>query len=266
MWPVHDRRPAPCEVIGVAVALAVKLHRVAAGHNRRSVTRMTAILVVEDDAEMGTHLKRGLENEGYEVTLVKNGIDALIATANTDFAAAAVDVMLPEMSGFEICRHLRKHGSTLPVLLLTARDAIEDRVHGLDSGADDYLTKPFAFAELSARIRALVRRDASVSKSTLRIGQLSLDAATVRASVSGVTVSLSTKEFALLWLLASRANSPLSRADILAEVWGTVTHIDPTIVDQYVRYLRRKLEPVASGISISAVRGIGYRLSVDADQ
>jgi two-component system OmpR family response regulator len=221
---------------------------------------VTKILVVEDDPAMGALVESGLREEGYDVTLVSNGIDALIAVAHDDFAAAAVDVMLPEMTGFEICRHLRAQGSTLPVLLLTARDAVEDRVAGLDSGADDYLTKPFAFVEFTARIRALVRRDASTVRSTLRVGSLDLDSATIRVSVSGASLPVSAKEFALLWLLASRPGEILSRDDILSEVWGTTRHIDHTIVDQYVSYVRRKLEPVDSGVKISTIRGTGYSL------
>jgi two-component system OmpR family response regulator len=221
---------------------------------------MPRILVVDDDREMGALVAGGLRADGYEVTVVENGNEALIAVAREQFAAAAIDVMLPEMTGFEVCRHLRQQGSTLPVLLLTARDAVEDRVLGLDSGADDYLTKPFAFAEFSARIRALVRRDTVRPRPALRIGALELDAAAVRASVGGKAVPLSTKEFALLWLLASRACETLSRPEILTEVWGTTEHIDPTIVDQYLRYLRKKLEPVAAGISFVTVRGRGYRL------
>ena len=222
---------------------------------------MVKILIVEDDPEMGALVKHGLEEEGYDVTVVTNGVDALIAAGQHDFSAAAVDVMLPEMSGFEICRHLRKQGNRLPVLLLTALDAIEDRVQGLDSGADDYLTKPFAFAEFSARIRALVRRD-SAPKSTLRIGNVTLDASTVRASVNGSTLPLSAKEFALLWTLGARSGEPMSRNEILEEVWGTTQYIDSQVVDQYVSYLRRKLEPLDSGLSIVTVRGVGYRVEV----
>ena len=224
---------------------------------------MAKILVVEDDTAMGALVRQGLEEDGYEVTLVGNGIDALMAIAKEDFSAAAIDVMLPEMSGFEICRHLRKQGNALPVLLLTARDAIEDRVLGLDSGADDYLTKPFAFAEFSARIRALVRRESSAPKSTLKLGSIVLDAATVRSTADGRTLSLSSKEFALLWTVGPRAGSPVSRTEILQEVWGTTQHIDATIVDQYISYLRRKLEPLASGVTISTVRGVGYQAEVD---
>ena len=230
------------------------------------MSNLTRILIVEDDEAMGSLIERGLTGEGYDITLVSNGMDALIAAANTDFAAAAIDVMMPEMTGFEVCRHLRQHGSTLPVLLITARDAIEDRVFGLDSGADDYLTKPFAFAEFSARIRALVRRDASTPKPVLRIGRLALDTASVRATAGDKPLPLSTKEFALLRYLASRAGDTVSRGEILQEVWGTTRHIDPTIVDQYIRYLRRKLDPLDTGVSIVTVRGSGYSLAVDGTE
>ena len=221
---------------------------------------MARILVVEDDEKMGRLVSDGLRADGYDVTLVANGVDALIAVTQEPFAAAAIDVMLPEMTGFEICRHLRRQGSTLPVLLLTARDAVEDRVLGLDSGADDYLTKPFAFAEFSARIRALVRRDAATPRPLLRAGNLELDAGAVRATVADGVVPLSTKEFALLWVLASRVGETVTRSEILTDVWGTTQHIDPTIVDQYVRYLRRKLDRVRSGVAVVTERGVGYQL------
>jgi two-component system OmpR family response regulator len=221
---------------------------------------MTKILIVEDDLVMGALLERGLGDEGYEVVRVENGMDALIAVSNDSFSAAAIDVMLPEMSGYEICRHLRNQGNLLPVLLLTARDSIDDRVHGLDSGADDYLTKPFAFAELSARIRALVRRDNAMPKPVLSVGNLALDVQAVRASLNGKIVPLSTKEFSLLRMLASRNGAVATRSEILQEVWGTTRHIDPTIVDQYVRYLRRKLQPLDSGVEIVTVRGSGYKI------
>ena len=226
---------------------------------------MVKLLVVEDDETMAALLIRGLTSEGYEITRVANGMDALIAVANTTFAAAAIDVMLPEMSGYEICRHLRNQGNLLPVLMLTARDSIDDRVHGLDSGADDYLTKPFAFAELSARIRALVRRDAAMPKPILTVGRLQLDIQAVRATLNGRTIPLSTKEFSLLRMLASRDGAIATRPEILQEVWGTTRHIDPTIVDQYVRYLRKKLQPIDSGIEIETVRGSGYSLRTTGD-
>ncbi|MES2169960.1 MAG: response regulator transcription factor [Actinomycetota bacterium] len=221
------------------------------------------ILVVEDDEEMSALIAQGLTAEGYQVTVVTNGMDALIEAAGGEFSAAAIDVMMPEMSGFEVCRHLRNHGNSLPVLLVTARDAVEDRVFGLDSGADDYLTKPFAFAEFAARIRALVRRDAAAPKSVVRAGSIALDSSTVRATAEGEAFPLSSKEFLLLRFLAINAGRAVARAEILQEVWGTVRNIDPTIVDQYVKYLRRKLETVSAGFSIRTVRGLGYELKLD---
>jgi two-component system OmpR family response regulator len=220
------------------------------------------VLVVEDDRTMANLLEKGLTDEGYEVVRVENGVDALIAVANNTFSAAAIDVMLPEMDGYEICRHLRNQGNLLPVLMLTARDSVEDRVHGLDSGADDYLTKPFAFAELSARIRALVRRDNAMPKPVLRVGNLQLDIQAVRATLNEKIVPLSTKEFSLLRMLAAKGGEVATRPEILQEVWGTTRHIDPTIVDQYVRYLRKKLQPIDSAIEIETVRGAGYSLRV----
>ncbi|HAM25500.1 MAG TPA: DNA-binding response regulator [Microbacteriaceae bacterium] len=220
------------------------------------------ILIVEDDPEMGRLIDRGLTAEGYETLVLDNGIDALIAVANEEFALAAIDVMLPQMSGFEICRRIRETGSSLPLLLLTARDAVEDRVFGLDSGADDYLTKPFAFIELSARIRALLRRDASADKLTLAIGNLRIDSLTLSVTANGRTIALSPKEFTLLRLLGAQAGATVSRATILQEVWGTTDNIDPNIVDQYVSYLRRKLDAEETLVRITTTRGAGYALEV----
>ncbi|MDQ1605869.1 MAG: hypothetical protein QOJ18_236, partial [Microbacteriaceae bacterium] len=216
------------------------------------------ILIVEDDAEMGRLLERGLMAEGYEVLVVQNGIDALIAVANNDFSLAAMDVMLPRMSGFELCRRIRDSGSTMPVLLLTARDSVEDREFGLDSGADDYLTKPFAFVELTARIRALLRREAGSDKLTMTVGGLTLDSTALRVSMGDRQVSMSPKEFALLRLLATRIGTTVSRVSILDEVWGSAENIDHNIVEQYVSYLRRKLDPDETGVQIVTVRGAGY--------
>ncbi|WP_349898121.1 response regulator transcription factor [Parafrigoribacterium soli] len=222
----------------------------------------TRILIVEDDPEMGRLIERGLRAEGYDVVSAANGVDALIAASREDFALAAVDVMLPHMSGFEVCRRIRDSGSTMPLLLLTARNAVEDRVFGLDSGADDYLTKPFAFAELAARIRALLRRDANGGKLSLTVGNIVLDSASMRVTVGERQVAMSPKEFALLRLLATRLNATVSRVAILEEVWGSAENIDPNIVEQYVSYLRRKLDPLASGVRIITVRGSGYQLGL----
>jgi two-component system, OmpR family, response regulator len=216
------------------------------------------ILLVEDDDQMGALLERGLRSEGYEIVRTSNGVDALIAIANNDFALAAIDVMLPQMSGFEICRRIRETGSTMPVILLTARDTVEDRVFGLDSGADDYLTKPFAFAELKARIRALLRRQLMGTPLTVELGNLVLDSRDLKVTVAGRSVSMSPKEFSLLRLLASRAGSTVDRTTILEEIWDGTAHIDPNIVDQYISYLRRKIDPDLAGVRIITVRGLGY--------
>jgi two-component system OmpR family response regulator len=220
------------------------------------------ILVVEDDPQMGGLLERGLAAEDYEVRLVDNGVDALIAVATEELSLAIVDVMLPRMSGFEVCRRIRDSGNSMPTILLTARDAVEDRVFGLDSGADDYLTKPFAFAELSARVRALLRRDAVAEKLSVSVGRLRLDSLVMTVSANGRDVPVSPKEFALLRLLAGQPGETLTRTRILEEVWGTAENIDQNIVDQYVSYLRRKLDPAATGVRITTVRGLGYCLEV----
>jgi len=221
---------------------------------------MPKILIVEDDPEMGRLIARGLAAEGHETTVVDTGVDALIAVSDGDFALAAIDVMLPQMSGFEVARRIREAGRSLPILLITARDAVEDRVFGLDSGADDYLTKPFAFVELSARVRALLRRDAASEKLSVGVGALRLDSLALAATMAGRPLSLSPKEFALLRLLALHVGETVARAVILDEVWGTTHNIDPNIVDQYVSYLRRKVDPNLARVQIATVRGAGYRL------
>ncbi|MCU1482897.1 MAG: DNA-binding response regulator [Subtercola sp.] len=221
---------------------------------------MSKILVVEDDPAMCALIDRGLRGEGHEVTVVDNGVDALIALANEHFQAAAIDVMLPQMSGFELCRRIRESGSTLPIILLTARDAVEDRVTGLDLGADDYLTKPFAFAELNARIRAHLRRENTLATSVLSIGDVIIDPGVVRATVRGKAISLSLKEFALLRLLASKPGRVFSREEILEEVWGSSQLFETTLVDQYISYLRKKLDTAGALVLIKTLRGAGYRI------
>lgn len=218
------------------------------------------LLVVEDDPDMGRLVERGLSAEGYEVTLVDNGVDALIALRSETYSGAAIDVMLPGMSGFELCRHVRESGSSMPIILLTARDGIEDRVHGLDSGADDYLIKPFAFAELAARVRALMRREPAGMKPQITIGRLTIDSHEHQVLVMGQIMPLSRREFTLLRLLATNPDKTLSRSDILESVWGTSENIGTNVIDQYVSYLRKKLDHARAGVSIVTERGRGYRL------
>jgi two-component system, OmpR family, response regulator len=203
-------------------------------------------------------LERGLRAEGYIVRAVDNGVDALIVARTEAIAGSVVDVMLPGMSGFEVCRRLRESDEVFPILLLTARDAVQDRVFGLDSGADDYLTKPFDFSELSARVRAMLRRNAGVDRMRIQVGKLLLDSETLRVTCGDTVIQTSPKEFALLRLLAQDAGSAVSRARILDSVWAATRHIDPNIVDQYISYLRHKLDPEQCGIRIVTVRGSGY--------
>jgi two-component system OmpR family response regulator len=219
------------------------------------------ILVVEDDPEMGRLLTKWLREQGFDSELATNGIDGLVAAQNGAFMAAAVDVMLPGISGFEFSRRIRAGGSTMPIILLTARDAIDDRVRGLDSGADDYLIKPFDFAELGARLRALLRRNAG-QRTTVSVALLELDSMTMQANVGGERVTLSVKEFLILRLLAVAAGGLVSRATILEEVWGSVDFIDPNIVDQYISILRRKIQPQLAGVRITTVRRQGFILEV----
>ncbi|MBT1624387.1 MULTISPECIES: response regulator transcription factor [Curtobacterium] len=223
---------------------------------------MANILVVEDDPEMGALVERGLTGEGHTVTVVTDGVAALVQARSQAFDAAAIDVMLPEMTGFEVCRRLREMGSDFPVILVTARDAVDDRVFGLDSGADDYLTKPFAIAELNARIRAHLRRRAAGGTTTVEAGAVRLDTVAVRASVRGRDMPLSVKEFSLLRFLMQGAPDPRTRTEVLEEVWGSAEHFDPTIVDQYVSYVRKKLQASGADVAIRTVRGVGYALEV----
>ncbi|MGV8912625.1 MAG: response regulator transcription factor [Rhodoglobus sp.] len=218
------------------------------------------ILIVEDEPELAALLARGLQAEGYAVDVANNGIDAISLTRETRFEAAVLDIMLPGMSGFELCRRLREETTGVAILLLTARNALDDRVRGLDSGADDYLTKPFEFAELAARLRALLRRD-QLGTSRLEVAGLHIDFTRHEINAGGAALRLSRTEFDLLRLLATNRDRVLSRAEIIDTVWGAADYIDPNIVDQYVRYVRKKLETIASPVRIVAVRGLGFQLS-----
>ncbi len=217
------------------------------------------ILVVEDEPEMAALLARGLRTEGYAVDLADNGIDAMGLSTAEPYDIAVLDVMLPGMSGFELCRRLRQQTQGIAILLLTARDAVDDRVRGLDSGADDYLTKPFVFAELAARLRALRRRDA-IGMTRMEVGSLQIDLTRHRIVLGDREVQLSRTEFDLLRLLAENSTRVLPRAEILDAIWGSAAYIDTNIVDQYVSYVRRKLESVGSSVRVVTSRGVGFQL------
>jgi len=217
------------------------------------------ILIVEDESEMADLLARGLRGEGYLVDVAENGLDALTLAKDGGHDIAVLDVMLPGMSGFEVCRWLRRQSPGLAIIVLTARDAVDDRVRGLDAGADDYLTKPFEFAELAARLRALSRRDA-IGTSKLDIGGLQIDMLRHEISAGGRELRLSRTEFDLLRLLALNLGKVMPRAAIIESIWSSGAYIDPNIVDQYVSYVRRKLDAVGAPARIATTRGVGYEL------
>jgi two-component system, OmpR family, response regulator len=222
------------------------------------------VLVVEDDVKMAGLLRRGLRHEGYAVDLVSTGEDALWAVGEFRLDAVVLDAMIPGPDGFEVCRRMRQEGCWVPVLMLTARDAVADRVAGLDAGADDYLVKPFAFDELFARLRALVRREPGERPPVLVAGDLRLDPATKQVSRGGHAFELSSKEFALLELFMRHQGEVLSRTRILDHAWDWAYEGTSNVVDVYVRYLRNKVDRPFGRASIQTVRGHGYRLCGDA--
>jgi two-component system OmpR family response regulator len=218
------------------------------------------VLVVDDELRTAALLKRGLGEEGYAVDVAHEATDALWRATEFGYDAVVLDVLLPGMDGFEVCRRLRDEGCWAPVLLLTARDAVEDRVRGLDAGADDYLTKPFSFSELTARIRALIRRGSGERPVILQVGDLRLDPGRRQVWVGQAEVALSAKEFALLELFLRHPGQVLSRTQILEQVWDFAYDGGSNVVDQYVRYLRRKIDLPFGVVSLQTVRGAGYRL------
>jgi two-component system, OmpR family, response regulator len=221
------------------------------------------VLIVEDEVKMAGLIRRGLRNEGIAADVAINGQDALWMAEATEYDAVVLDVMLPDIDGFEVCKRLREAGVWSPVLMLTARDAVEDRVAGLDGGADDYMTKPFSYAELLARLRALVRRGPVERPTELRAGELRLDPATRRVWRGDAEVSLSTKEFALLETFMRHPGEVLSRFQLLEHAWDYDYENRSNIVDSYVRLLRRKIDKPFGTESIETVRGAGYRLRED---
>jgi two-component system OmpR family response regulator len=218
------------------------------------------VLVVEDEARMGALLRRGLGEEGYAVDIAASGDDGLWMATENDYDAVVLDAMLPGLDGYEVCRRLRGLQRWAPVIMLTARDGVHDRIRGLDSGADDYLVKPFAFGELTARLRALVRRGAVERPSVLVVGDLQLDPAARTVVRAGATVELTAKEFALLELLMRHPGEVLSRSRILEHVWDFAFDPASNVVDQYVGYLRRKIDKPYGREDLQTVRGSGYRL------
>jgi two-component system OmpR family response regulator len=218
------------------------------------------LLVVEDEAKMAALLRRGLEGEGYAVDVAGSGQDAVWFATENDYDGIVLDVMIPAPDGYEVCRTLRSRKRWAPILLLTARDTVTDRVSGLDAGADDYLTKPFSFAELFARLRSLTRRGLAERPTVLEVGDLSLDPAAHCVKRSGASIELSPKEFALLEIFMRHPGQVLRRSDLLEHAWDFAYDGTSNVVDVYVRYLREKVDRPFGRASIETVRGVGYRL------
>ena len=221
------------------------------------------VLIVEDDVKMAGLLRRGLLEEGLAADVANVGDDALWMARATEYDAIVLDVMLPGMDGFELCRRLREAGQWSPVLMLTARDAVEDRVAGLDAGADDYLVKPFSFAELHARLRSLARRPPLERPAILEVGDLSLDPGTRQVWRGRQEIQVSAKEFALLETFMRRPGEVLSRYQLLEHCWDYTYENRSNVVDVYVRYLREKIDRPFGRDSLETVRGAGYRLRRD---
>jgi len=226
------------------------------------------ILIVEDSAKMARLLKKGLDRQGYAVDLVGSGQDAIWMASENDYDAIVLDVILDvgaePIDGFEVCRRLRRASRWPPVLMVTARDAVGDRVYGLDAGADDYLTKPFSLDELLARLRALIRRGAAERPAVLRVGDLSLDPARHEVLRCGHVIELTPTEFALLEYLMRRPGDVLTRAALVEHVWDFAFEGDPRIVNVYIRSLRGKIDRPFKRASLETVRGLGYRIRDDA--
>jgi len=218
------------------------------------------VLVVEDEVRTAGLLRRGLSEEGYSVDIAVDGPDAVWRASEFSYDAVVLDVMLPGYDGIEVCRRLRSRGRWAPVLMLTARDDLAARVRGLDSGADDYLAKPFSFDELFARLRALIRRGALERPAQLHCGGLRLDPATRQAWRGEAELELSPKEFALLELFLRHPGQVLTRTRILEHVWDYTYDGVSNVVDQYVGYLRRKIDRPFGIAQLETVRGVGYRL------
>ena len=218
------------------------------------------VLVVEDEVRMAGLLERALREEGHAVDVAADGPEGLWLATENAYGAIVLDVMLPGLDGFQLCRRLRESGRWVPVLMLTARDAVGDRVRGLDAGADDYLVKPFSLIELAARLRALARRDDRSRPVILAEGDLKLDPAAKRAWRAAAELHLSPKEFSMLELFLRHPGHVLTRSQIIEEIWDFAYVGGSNIVDQYVNYLRRKVDVPFERHHIETVRGMGYRL------
>ena len=221
------------------------------------------VLLVEDEVTLADAIARGLAAEGFDVEAVHDGLDGLWRAREHRYAAVILDIMLPGMNGYQVCRTLREEGVWTPILMLTAKDGEWDEAEALDTGADDFLSKPFSFVVLVARLRALLRRGTAPRPAVLRVGDLALDPATRECSRDGVAVELTSREFALLERLMRHPDEVVSKRDLLEQVWGHESDADPNVVEVYVGYLRKKVDAPFGRRSIITVRGAGYRVVAD---
>lgn len=223
------------------------------------------LLIVEDERQIASFLERGLKEEGYAVDVVYTGNDGLDWAAAVEYDLIVLDVMLPGRDGYSVCRELRQRGVKTPVLMLTARDTVDDRVTGLDSGADDYLVKPFAFKELLARLRAITRRQGESKSVELQLADLTLNTLTHSAQRGDRRIELTAKEYALLEFLLRNPNRVLSRTQIGEHVWNLDFVPESNVVDVYIRYLRKKIDEGFDLKLIKTMRGSGYLISADGE-
>jgi len=220
------------------------------------------VLLVEDETSLSRYIKKGLEEEGYAVDTVTNGKEALSATNTATYDIVLLDIMIPGINGIEVCKHIRARGQSFSILMLTARDSIDDRINGLDAGADDYMVKPFAFEELLARIRAITRRSRDTPRSPmLMVADLCLDTITKKVKRGTISIVLPAKEYALLECLMREPERVFTRQQIAERVWDSDSFTESNVVDVYIRNLRRKIDDPFSQKLIATVRGLGYRIS-----
>lgn len=232
--------------------------------SKRGAVAVMRILVVEDEAKIARFIKKGLSEDGYAVDVARNGEEALSFAASAPYDVVILDLMLPRIDGITVCRRLRESDLSVSILILTAKDSVEDRVAGLDAGADDYLVKPFAFAELLARIRALLRRPKGLSHNLLQVGDLELDVAMRRVVRAGSAIELTPKEYSLLEYVMRNRGQVLTRTQILEHVWNYDFYAGSNIVDVYIRYLRKKIDEEHEEKLIKTIRGVGYSICEDS--
>ena len=221
------------------------------------------ILLVEDDEDVARFIRKGLVEQAYAVDIVDDGARALMMTTETDYDAVILDLMIPEIDGLGVCRAMRENGASTPILMLTARGTVDDKIAGLDAGADDYLAKPFEFGELLARLRALLRRGSITSSPMITVADLTIDTRSHRVSIGGAPIVLTTKEYAVLEHLARNSGRIVTREELSEHVWDQAFDPLSNLIEVYINRLRRHMEKVSANKWITTIRGSGYMLEAD---